>query len=55
MQVDLSSVAQCERLAAEANKWSPTGGIDILVSNAGAGKRKDWFDVIPIGWSLIGR
>jgi len=47
LQVDLSSAAQCEKLAAEASKWSPTGGIDILISNAGAGKRKDWIDVVP--------
>jgi NAD(P)-dependent dehydrogenase (short-subunit alcohol dehydrogenase family) len=49
IQVDLSSAAECERLAAEAAQWSPTGGIDILVSNAGAGKRKDWIDVVPVG------
>jgi len=45
IKADLSSAAEVERLASEAAKWSPTGGIDILVSNAGAGKRKDWIDV----------
>jgi short-subunit dehydrogenase len=49
IQIDLSSATECERLAEEASKWSPTAGIDILVSNAGAGKRKDWIDVVPIG------
>jgi len=49
IQADLSSAAECERLAAEAAQWSPSGGIDILVSNAGAGKMKNWIDVIPIG------
>jgi NAD(P)-dependent dehydrogenase (short-subunit alcohol dehydrogenase family) len=45
IKADLGNAAECERLANEAIEWSPTGGIDILVSNAGAGKRKEWFDV----------
>jgi short chain dehydrogenase len=46
IKADLSSTAECERLASEAVKWSPTGGIDILISNSGAGKRKNWIDVL---------
>jgi 3-oxoacyl-[acyl-carrier protein] reductase len=46
IQADLSSAAECERLAAEAIKWNTSGGIDILVSNAGTGKRKDPLDAI---------
>jgi len=42
---DVGSVKECERLAWEAIAWSPTGGVDILISNAGGGKRTDWFDV----------
>jgi NAD(P)-dependent dehydrogenase (short-subunit alcohol dehydrogenase family) len=46
---DLSSVSEVERLGREAIEWSPTGGIDILVSNAGTGKMKDWMDVCSRG------
>lgn len=45
IQADLSSASECERLAREAIEWSPSGGIDILVSNAGAGKLKNWLEV----------
>jgi len=45
IKADVGSVKECERLASEAIAWSPTAGVDILISNAGAGKRKDWFDV----------
>ena len=47
IQADLSSATEVQRLASETSKWSLTGGIDILVSNAGAGKHKDWMDVVP--------
>jgi NAD(P)-dependent dehydrogenase (short-subunit alcohol dehydrogenase family) len=45
IKADLSSVSEVERLGKEAIEWSPTGGIDILVSNAATGKMKDWMDV----------
>ena len=38
------------RLANEAIEWGPTGRMNILVSNARVGKRKDWMDVRP-PWS----
>jgi NAD(P)-dependent dehydrogenase (short-subunit alcohol dehydrogenase family) len=47
LQADLSSASDCEKLAQEAISWSPSGGIDILASNAGAGKLKSWLEVIP--------
>jgi len=53
IKADLSSATECERLASEAAKWSPTGGIDILISNAGAGKIKNWLDVFSLPASLI--
>jgi NAD(P)-dependent dehydrogenase (short-subunit alcohol dehydrogenase family) len=46
LQADLGSAWDCERLAQEAISWSPSGGIDILASNAGAGKLKNWLEVI---------
>jgi NAD(P)-dependent dehydrogenase (short-subunit alcohol dehydrogenase family) len=46
LQADLSSASDCEKLAQEAISWSPSGGVDILASNAGAGKLKNWLEVI---------
>ena len=40
-QGNLSLPSEVETVTSDATKWSHTGGIDFLVSNAGARKRKD--------------
>jgi short-subunit dehydrogenase len=45
IRANLSSASECERVADEAANWSPTGGIDILINNAGTGKVKPWIEV----------
>ena len=51
IQANLGDTKECVRLAEEAEEWSPTGGMDILISNAGKGNLTNWLDVRSVeGW-----